>query len=216
MSIPPDRLTIGRALLAGGPVTQETLRRELERSDKLGSVLGKALLQSGFPSDAELIAPLLARLRIPKINARNTKIPLETVRVVPPETAKRCRVLAIDQIGQILVVVTPDLANEAALAEVRQVTGLLVTPIQCAPEGFDQIVADYYQRLAESGLGAAAPVAGPAATVGSTSAAPAGAPAAAPASNGALRAIPAGSEDEDAWWKRYMTAGPVPVEEVLM
>ncbi len=207
MAIPPDRLKIGRALLAGGPITQQGLQRELERSGKGGSVLGKALLQSGFPSEEELIALVLQRLRIPKINARNTKIPLETIRVVPEAVAKQCKVLAIDQIGNILVVVTPELGDEQAIAEVRKATGLLVTPIQCAAEGFDAIVGEYYQRLAQSGLAPVQPVA----TGGG--AAP---PTAAAASNGVVKAIPVGNETEDAWWKRYASAGPVPAEETLM
>ena len=203
--IAQDKLNIGRALLAAGPVTQQRLQEELERSGKGQSVLGKALLQSGFPREEELIAPLLARLRIPRINARNTKIPLETIRLIPEDVAKRGRVLAIDQIGVILVVVTPDLGSDQALADVRKATGCLVTPIQCPPEGFDEIVGDYYARLAESGLGAAAPVA----TTG-------GAPAPAQATNGTRHAIPAGADHEDSFWRRYMSAGPLPADESLM
>lgn len=210
-SIPPDKLQIGRALLAGGPITQDLLKRELEASGKASSVLGNALLQSGFPTEEELIYPLLARLRIPKINARKTTIPLETVRLVPEEVARRCKVLALDRIGSVLVVVTPDVSQEAGLTEVRRATGLLVTPIQCAAEGFDEILGEYYQRLNESGL-APAPV--PTAT-GAPAEQPVGAPAE-HGQNGVVRAIPIGAESEDAFFRRYMSAGPVPAEEQLM
>lgn len=219
-SLPPDKLAIGRALLAGGPITQEQLQRELEGSQKAGTVLGKALLQSGFPTDEEVVYPLLARLRIPKINARKTTIPLETIRLVPEEVARRHRILPLDQIGQILVVVMPDVGQEAALAEVRRVTGLFVTPIQCTPEGFDEILTEYYQNLARSGLGAAPPANVP------NQAPPPPAEAAHGATNGtaptqgatsgSVRAIPAGAPDEDWFWKRYMSGGPVPAEEQLM
>lgn len=207
-AIPPDKLQIGRALLAGGPITQELLKRELESSGKASSVLGNALLQSGFPTEEELIYPLLARLRIPKINARKTTIPLETVRLIPEEVARRCKVLALDRIGSVLVVVTPDVSQEAGLGEVRRATGLLITPIQCAPEGFDEILGEYYQRLNESGLAPApAPTAAP-------EAAPA--PVAEHGQNGVVRAIPVGAEGEDTFFRRYMSAGPVPAEEQLM
>lgn len=206
-NIPADKLQIGRTLLAGGPITQETLQRELQQSGKGESVLGKALLQSGFPNEADLIVPILQRLRIPKINARNTKIPLETIRLVPEQVAKSSRVLPIDLIGRILVVVTPDLQNTDALAEVRKQTGYLVTPIQCSADGFDGIVQDYYSRMAAAGLTSAAPV-------GAASAAAAGAPVA--ARNGNVQAIPAGPETEDFFWKRYMSGGPVAAEENQM
>ncbi|MCO5172399.1 MAG: hypothetical protein M9894_39380 [Planctomycetes bacterium] len=206
--IPPDKLQIGRALLAGGPITQELLRRELDASGKASSVLGNALLQSGFPTEEELIYPLLARLRIPKINARKTTIPLETIRVIPEDVARRCKVLALDKIGSVLVIVTPDVSQDAAMAEVRRATGLLVTPIQCAAEGFAEILDEYYQRLNESGLAPAA--AAPAEAMGAVAAAEhAG-------QNGTLKAIPLGAEGEDAFFKRFMSAGPVPAEEQLM
>ncbi|MCW8141474.1 MAG: hypothetical protein KIT58_21430 [Planctomycetota bacterium] len=212
--IPPDKLQIGRALLAAGPITQELLRRELEASGKASSVLGNALLQSGFPTEEELIYPLLARLRIPKINARKTTIPLETIRVIPEDVARRCKVLALDKIGSVLVVVTPDVSQDAALGEVRRATGLLVTPIQCAAEGFTEIQDEYYQRLAESGLAPAAPAAD----------AVAAAPAAdhhagtngSSGSSASVRAIPVGAEGEDSFFRRFMSAGPVPADEQSM
>ena len=40
--------------------------------------------------------------------------------------------------------------------------------------------------------------------------------AAAASTNGVLTAIPAGDEAEDPFFKRYMSAGPVPAEETLM
>lgn len=202
-TIPQDKLELGRAILAGGAVTQDLLQRELDASGKAGGVLGKALLQAGLPTEAELFA-LLTRTRIPKVNARKTSIPLEIIRLVPEDVARRGKVLALDQIGKVLVVVTPDLAQPDAFSAIRQATGLFVTPIQCLAEGFDEVVAEYYQRLADSGL---APV----------STAPAGGDA--PAATGgvaALQAIPEGAPDEDEFFRRFMSGGPVPADEVLM
>ncbi len=199
--IPPDKLKIGKSLLAGGPVSYERLQQELEQSGKQVSHLGRALLQAGFPRESELLIPLLSRLKIPKIkNLKNTEIPLETIRLLPQEVALRCQILPVDQIGSILVVASPDLSNEAAFAEVRQVTGCLVTPIQCGAAGFEEIIREYYGRLG-SDPGDSGPVSSPQAT---------GAKA-----NGTVQAIPAGESDRDAWWKRYMSPGPLLAEQVL-
>lgn len=208
-AIPPDKLKIGRALLTGGPVTQEALQRELDRSQKSQSVLGKALLQSGFPREEDLIVPLLSGLRIPRINAKNTKIPLETIRLLPQEIALRNRILPLDQMGALLIVVTPDVANEDGLAEVRQVTGMTVFPIQsdsktCTAEEFEGIVKDYYRRLAESGMSVAP---SPVFQQGG---------AHAPGTNGTVRAIPIGNDAQDNFWRRYMSSGPVPVDPAPM
>lgn len=204
MPLTPDRLSLGRAILAGGPVTQEMLQRELERTGKVNGPLGKAMLQSGFVTEEELFSAVLQRLRFPKVNAASTQIPLATVALIPEDVAKRCRVLALDEVGTILIVITPDLTNAEALAEVRTATGHLITPIQCNAEGFDGILAGFYQRVREAGLEPAQPVGGGTSTTA----------AAAVAGNGALGAIPVGNAAEDAWWRRYASSGPVPAEEV--
>lgn len=214
-TIPQDKLQIGRALLAAGPLTQELLQRELDASGKAQSVLGKALLQSGFPTEEELILPLLQRLRIPKINARKTTIPLETVRLIPEEVARRTKVLALDQIGSILVVVTPDVSQDVALAEVRKITGMVITPIQCGAEGFDDILGEYYTRLNESGLAAPTPAPQPTAAPAEAATAAAGGDGHGGA-NGVVKAIPVGSETEDSFFKRFMSAGPVPADDQAM
>ena len=35
-------------------------------------------------------------------------------------------------------------------------------------------------------------------------------------SNGAVQAIPVGDSSQDSFYKRYMTAGPLPADQVLM
>jgi type IV pilus assembly protein PilB len=212
-ALSPDKRRMGLALLSAGPITQERLQAELDRSGKAGGVLGKALLASGFPKEEEILATLLARIRIPKINVKTTKIPLETIRLVPGDLAKKAKVLPIEKIGDIIVVVSPDIGDADMMFEVRRVTGCLVAPIQCAPEGFEEVLDGYYDRLATSGLGAApSPVATPG---GGGAAAPvAGAPLgeALPVS-----ALPDGMGDwDDAWASVYVSAGPVAAEEALL
>ena len=87
------------------------------------------------------------------------------------------------------------------------------TPIQCAPEGFEAIVDEYYQRLAESGLALPEPAL---AAAGGGGAGGAGAGGFGGSSNGAVQAIPAGDPGQDSFYKRFMSAGPLPAEEALM
>jgi hypothetical protein len=203
-TLSPEKRRLGRALLAGGPITHERLIEELERAGKGQSVLGKALLQSNFPKEDELLAVLIARVRIPKINVKNTKIPLETVKILPADIAKKTKMLPIEKLGDILVVVSPDISDENALAQVRRATGCLISPIQCAPEGFDEVLAGYYDRVAQS------EPAPPAATSGS-----APTPAGRAPDEGPLAALPAEDMSDD-WTRVYAAAGPVPADEVLL
>jgi hypothetical protein len=212
VSLSADKRRLGLALLAGGPITHERLLLELDRSGKSGSVLGKALVQSNFAREEELLALLVAKVRIPKINVKNTKIPLDTIRLLPADVARRTRTLPIEKIGEILVVVSPDIGDESALSAVRQATGCLISPIQCAPDGFDDILEGYYDRLGSSGLGAATPEAAPA----PPAPAPVTADAPAAAGGSVLAALPADDGGEDSWDKVFVNAGPIPAEEVLL
>jgi hypothetical protein len=203
-ALSPEKLRLGRALLAGGPITQERLEKELDKSGKKESVLGKALLKSNFPREEEILAALVAQIRIPKINVKNTKIPLETIRIVPADVAKRFQVLPIERIGDILVIVSPGVGDEDALAAVRKATGCIVFPFQCDADGFGEVVSGYYDRLASSGLQAPAPEL--------TAPAPAPRPVAAGAP---IAALPA-DDGQDDWDRHFAAAGPVPAEEVLL
>lgn len=217
-ALSPDKIRLGRALLAGGPITQERLMQELDKSGKSQSVLGKALLKSNFPKEEELLAALVASIRIPKINVRNTKIPLETIRVVPVDVARRWKLLPIERIGDILVIVSPGLGDEEALGAVRKATGCSVFPFQCDAEGFDDVLDGYYDRLAASGL-APSPAAAEAFAPAPHSQQPAGrshaAPAPAAGPTGPVPALPA-DDGHDDWDRIYAAAGPLPAEEVLL
>jgi hypothetical protein len=197
---------LARALLAAGPLTHEGLERQLERSGKGGSVLGKALLQAGYAREEDLLGAVVRRHRMPRINVKTAKIPLETLALVPSDVAKRLRFLPLDEIGDVIVVVTPDVFNIDAIDELRRaLAGRRVSLIQCAEEGFDRILEGHYQRLAEAQppklppAPAPPPVPAPAGTPAGAVGAAAGVALAVPAGrrgpNGPLRALPATAED---------------------
>jgi hypothetical protein len=239
---PPEPLTesqvkLGRVLLAAGCLTHEALEKQLEKAGKLQSTLGKALLNSGYAREEDVVGPLVRRHRMPRINLRTTKIPLETVGLLAADVAKRLRVLPLDEVGDILVVVTPDIFNQDAVEELRRTTNRRISLIQCAEEGFEKVVETYYQKLAEM-QAAKAPPAPPPAPAPQAAAAAAPAPAAtwsgpvAAAPLAALRALPAPAEeiasarpidglgpdvDREARWDwAYTGAGPVRAEEALL
>jgi hypothetical protein len=227
---------LGRVLLAAGGLTHEALERQLEKAGKLGSVLGKALLQSGYAREEDILAPLVRRHRVPRINLKTTKIPLETIALLDVEIARRLRFLPLDEVGDILVVVTPDIFNAEAVDELRRATKRRLSLIQCSEEGFEKVLETYYQKLAES-QPPKPPPPPPAAERAPEprAAAPAAAPAPAahaPLEPGApLRALPASAEevaaarpldgarggDREALWDwTFAGPGPVRAEEALL
>lgn len=142
---------LARVLLAAGALTREGLESELKAAGKVEGVLGKALLKAGYASEEALVGPLTGGYRLPKINIKNTKIPLDTIRLIPEEVARRHQVLPIERIGNLMVIVTPNVQDPAAIDAVRMaIGGLRVALIQCGPEGFLEVVDGYYSRVTKT------------------------------------------------------------------
>jgi hypothetical protein len=144
-----ERLALAKALVVAGGVTAQMIEHELEATGKQGSVLGKALKHSGYANEEHLLAALVATHRVPKLNLKNTKVPVDTVGRIPEELAKKLKFLAIDQVGMLLVVVTPEVTNLENIAALRRELGFPLCLIQCAADGFEEILAQYYTRYKE-------------------------------------------------------------------
>jgi hypothetical protein len=145
--IPEGKLKLGKALLAGGLITRELLESELERTQKTNSRMAKALLSCNFPSEDDLVQIIARSIRVPNVRLSSLKAAPEVVAEIPKELAKKYKVLALEKIGGLLVVVTPDLGNNVAFAAVRQETGCFVAPIRCPEEGFLDTIETFYKDV---------------------------------------------------------------------
>src|SRR5207244_4092950 len=131
----PGRAGCGRT--ASG--TASRFRRPSGRSavrapgtaERRARVVRAARRPAGPGRGQDVTAPHVARLRVPRINVKTTKIPLETVDLIKEDVAKRLRFLPLDEFGDILVVVTPDIFNVEAVHELRKSTGRRIALIQC-------------------------------------------------------------------------------------
>lgn len=140
-------MQLGESLLAGGIITQEILKRELERSGKGTTKMGKALMACGFPSQSDLIQIIARTIRIPNVQLSRVKISQDVVGLIPKDVAKAHKVLALEKIGDILVVVTPNISSTEAFATVRRETGCMMAPIRCSEDGFNEAVERFYQGV---------------------------------------------------------------------
>ena len=215
-----QQLRLGQVLMAAGPVTQESLQAELQSSGKSASALGKALAQSGFVAEADLARVAIQRHRIPKINIKSTNIPLKTIALLTEDVARASKALAIDKIGNILVVVTPNILNIEGVKGLRTNTGMHLSIIQCGADGFDQALNAYYKRLSQSPDVAAAAAAEMGRPATAASAAPAGAPALVATTDEMAGAIPLngqGYTNLTARWQHFFgSSDPVTAAETLL
>lgn len=148
-AIPEGKLKLGKALLSGGLITREILEAELEKTQRSNSRMAKALLNCNFPSESDLIQVIARNIRVPNVRLQNLKSSPEVVAEIPKSLAKEHKVLALEKIGGLLVIVTPDLGNHVAFDAVRKETGCFVAPIRCPEEGFLDIVEAFYKDVPE-------------------------------------------------------------------
>jgi len=234
--IPDAKLKLGRALLAGGVLTKELVQRELERSGKGGSKLGRALVACNYPGEEAVLAPLVQNIRIPNIPVARLDLPAETLQEVSVEHARQHKIIPLDRIGDILVVVTPDIGNANAFASLRKATGCTIAPIRCALAGFDEAIDRLYANLtprpSQGGTSTTTPAAGVSKTKTPESIRPPVAPAETkkhePYDPELYKAIPATPAEAtrtvpvngaayynltSMWEQRFTTSGPIRAEE---
>jgi hypothetical protein len=145
--IPEGKLKLGKSLLSGGLITREMLAAELEKTNKTNSRMAKALLNCNFPSEDDLIQVIARSIRVPNVKLQSLKAAPEIVGEIPKTMAKKHKILALEKIGGLLVIVTPDLGNREAFAAVRQETGCFVAPIRCPEEGFLDTIETFYKGV---------------------------------------------------------------------
>ncbi|MDF1663552.1 MAG: hypothetical protein P1V97_17405 [Planctomycetota bacterium] len=154
-AIPEGKLKLGKALLSGGLITREILEAELEKTQRSNSRMAKALLNCNFPSESDLIQVIARNIRVPNVRLQNLKASPEVVAEIPKSLAKEHKVLALEKIGGLLVIVTPDLGNHVAFDAVRKETGCFVAPIRCPEEGFLDTVETFYKDVKKTAAPAA-------------------------------------------------------------
>jgi len=149
-------LRLGELLLEDGLVTREELEKALSRQKSRGGLLGAALVELGYLTEAALAAALARRYGIATVDVSETVPDRRLVRDffarVPRERAAELRVLPLARRGRTLTLAMADPANVVAIDEVVSRTGLVVEPVYASAraildglEGLHGLTADTAQ-----------------------------------------------------------------------
>ncbi len=142
---PPDP-TIGRLLLAEGPLTRDYVRKQLVVGGKAGSYLGQLLVEVHAPRESELFELLAGGYRVPEVDLKKCKVQVAIARSIPPEIALKYRTVPIERIGDILCVVFADQPNPKAIEAIRRATGLPVKAFRCPSHHIQILLRRLYAR----------------------------------------------------------------------
>ncbi len=149
-------MRLGELLLEDGLVTREELEKALSRQKSRGGLLGAALVELGYLTEAALAAALARRYGIATVDVSETVPDRRLVRdffaSVPRERAAELRVLPLARRGRTLTLAMADPANVVAIDEVVSRTGLVVEPVHASAraildglEGLHGLTADTAQ-----------------------------------------------------------------------
>jgi len=123
--------TLGRVLLAEGPVTREFLHRQLRVAGKADSYLGKLLAGAAMPPEAGLFAVLAAGYAIPEVDLKQCRVHVPTARSIPREVALKYKMVPIERMGDLVCVVCSGEPNPKGVETVRRETGARVKMLRC-------------------------------------------------------------------------------------
>jgi len=125
--------TVGRCLLAEGPITAEFLRQQLAVSGQGDSYLGRLLATVQAPSEEEVFAVLAAGYRIPVVDLKQCRVPVHIARSIPRETALKYKAVPIARFGDLLCVAFGGRPNPKGIEAIRRQSGLRVKAFSCPP-----------------------------------------------------------------------------------
>ncbi|TAL18793.1 type II/IV secretion system protein [bacterium] len=128
------RKRIGEVLIEAGVISEEVLTAALDIGKRTpGKRLGRVLVAMGAADDVAIAKALSSQLRLPLVDLRDKRFPLEVTGLLPRNLIYRLRALPIEVTGDTVTVALADPLEKYALEEIRFATRMKVT-LAVAPE----------------------------------------------------------------------------------
>ncbi len=116
---------IGEILVSMGYITQQTLDKALEISQKSGKMLGEVLVENHFVTWNDIADALAAQYNLPRIQDLPSNIPAEVVSLIPKNLIDTYRIIPYRKDGNNLWLATDNVLNYTQIIrEVRFLTNL--------------------------------------------------------------------------------------------
>lgn len=127
MSTPPSatarKIRIGDLLVENGLITPEQLQHALAEQRKLGSKLGRTLIDLGMVKENDMLALLSRQLSIPLIDLRSFRFDPALVRKLPETLARRFRSIVLKEENGAYLVGMADPTDLFAYDEITRALG---------------------------------------------------------------------------------------------
>ena len=151
MSVMNPSRRLGEFLVERKVLSREVLEVCLQRETAEGKPLAAILVSSGLVGEKDLVAAIADSAGRRFVDLTEHVVPSELDRLIPAELAVRHDVVAVDTMGDELVVAMADAGDRAAVAAVEAATGWKVQPAVAVRSELKRLLGAMY------GAAAAAP-----------------------------------------------------------
>ncbi len=146
-----DDRSLGNILLENTSLTEAQLEEGLMVQKEKNIKLGEALVQLRFLRSEDILKAISIQLGIPFLSVlRTDDVPLDLVRKIPINFAKKNEVLILKKEGDELQVAIADPININALDDLRVLMGASIRPIIASSAQIVEAINDLYNRNTES------------------------------------------------------------------
>ena len=117
---------------------------EAEEAAKTGKSYARFLIEKKYVLENKVLLYLSQKFSLPSINLSKFEINPEIIKLVPPDLARKCKVIPIQANQGTLVVVLCDPTDISNLESVKYITKLNVESVLTTFSGFDAAFQKYY------------------------------------------------------------------------
>ena len=143
---------LSEILIKKGAITEEKLRQALLVQKEKGGSLGDILVSLGAITQKDLLAILSQELGIPPISLSKFKIDPEITKFIPKKIAANYQIMPISRMGNVLTVAMADPLNVFALDDIKNVTGMDISPIITTQDDVRAAIEQHYGSAATSAI----------------------------------------------------------------
>src|ERR1035437_4933926 len=152
-----SKLRLGELLQAAGLVTEEQVRLGLEEQRKSNLFMGEALVKLGFVSEEAIALAIVQQFSLPFLSATQYNITPEVFNLFPERMYYEYQFVAVDKIGNVIVIVAAGLMNHDVLGELERLSSCRVCQFVSTWKDIRSVVQrlsqEYEKRVELTSLG---------------------------------------------------------------
>ncbi len=134
---------LGQILLEQGLISEEHLRRALDKHRNTPKSLGRVLIDLGYIRERDLVRALAEQVGLEFVDLTEYRIDAAATALLPEALCRRYRAIPIgEQDGRLLVAMS-DPANVYALDDIRTITGRDVRPVVATAHDVEQSIQKF-------------------------------------------------------------------------